>query len=393
MAEEDAAEGGAPRKEAFKVALISNAAYSVINFRLPLIAELVHRGCTVDVLAPTWSQQERQKVESLGAQCLCYPLERKSLNPLGHLRTFLKLVGIFRTNRYDALLSYTAQANVWGTLAAAWAGVPRRVAMVTGLGYAFTADPEGRSPLKRRVLSWVLTQLYRLAFPLAHRVVVQNPDDLCLLQKICGLPAEKFQLIPGTGVALDEWPMQPAHLQPLTFTMVARLLREKGVMEFLAAARQVKGEYPLIRFCLLGSLDDNPGGLSTADLQPWLEDGTVEWPGAVDVKPWLAQTSVFVLPSYYREGVPRSTQEAMAIGRPVITTDAPGCRETVIDGVNGFLVPPRDVAALANAIRRFIEQPELIPSMGRASRRLAEERFDVGRVNGVLLPLLGVENG
>lgn len=193
VAEEDTAEGGAPRKEAFKVALISNAAYSVINFRLPLIAELVHRGCTVDVLAPTWSQQERQKVESLGAHCLCYPLERKSLNPLGHLRTFLKLVGIFRTNRYDALLSYTAQANVWGTLAAAWAGVPRRVAMVEGLGYAFTADPEGRSPFKRRVLSWVLTQLYRLAFPLAHRVVVQNPDDLCLLQKICGLPAEKFQ--------------------------------------------------------------------------------------------------------------------------------------------------------------------------------------------------------
>ena len=150
----------------------------------------------------------------------------------------------------------------------------------------------------------------------------------------------------------------------------------------------IKQQYPHARFILLGGLDDNPGALSRQDVQAWADEGILEWPGHVPVQPWLAQASVFVLPSYYREGVPASTQEAMAMGRAVITTDAPGCRETVVDHVNGFLVPVRNPHVLAEKMRRFIEQPDLIVSMGEASRRMAEERFDVHKVNQRLIGVL-----
>ncbi len=194
----------------------------------------------------------------------------------------------------------------------------------------------------------------------------------------------------GIGVDLDEWLPAPAVTTPVTFLLVARLLREKGIAEYADAAKLVKTLHPETRFILLGGLDPNPGGLSQSEVQAWVKEGLLEWPGHVVVKPWLAQTSVFVLPSY-REGVPRSTQEAMAMGRAVITTDVPGCRETVISGTNGYLVPVRDAATLAEAMMQFIKNPNLIESMGRESRRMAEERFDVHKINARLLEILAVE--
>jgi glycosyltransferase involved in cell wall biosynthesis len=193
----------------------------------------------------------------------------------------------------------------------------------------------------------------------------------------------------GIGVDLADWPLAPPVTQPVTFLLAARLLREKGIFEYAEAARKVKSLHPDVRFVLLGGLDPNPGGLDQADVETWVKEGLLEWPGHVAVKPWLTQTSVFVLPSY-REGVPRSTQEAMAMGRAVITTNAPGCRETVDEGTNGFLVPVRDVPALTEAMLRFVEDPTLIATMGKESRRLAEKRFDVHAINARLLKILGV---
>ncbi|MCX7663809.1 MAG: glycosyltransferase family 4 protein [Tepidimonas fonticaldi] len=375
--------------KARRVVLIGHAAGATLNFRVPLIADLVAAGCAVEVLAPDWSEAQLTRLAALGARGPAFPLARTGLNPLEDLRTLLALCRHLRQTRPDVVFTYAAKTNVWGMLAAWLAGVPHRVAMVEGLGYAFTDGGHGRRTRKQRLVGGVLGTLYRAAFAAAHRVVVLNPDDAADLQRLCGLSPRKTLLLGGIGVPLDEWPLHPPHTEPMTFTLVARLLREKGVLEFLQAARRVKARHPAARFWLLGPLDDNPGGLREADLRPWLDDGTVEWPGAVDVKPWLAQTSVFVLPSY-REGVPRSTQEAMAMGRPVITTDAPGCRETVVEGVNGFLVPPRDVDALERAMRRFIEEPSLVARMGQESRRLAEERFDVRKANAVLLKTMGL---
>lgn len=372
-----------------RVALIGHAAGATLNFRAPLIADLVAAGCEVEVLAPDWTEAQLARLAALGARGSAFPLARTGLNPIEDLRTLWALWRHLRRMRPDVVFTYAAKTNVWGMLAAWLAGVPRRVAMVAGMGFAFT-ETTTRSDRKRIFLRHMLTLLYRVTFSRADWVVVQNQDDAGMLVTACGVLPAKIVRINGTGVPLDEWPLHPPHTDPMTFTLVARLLREKGVLEFLHAARRVKARHPATRFWVLGPLDDNPGGLREADLRPWLDDGTVEWPGAVDVKPWLAQTSVFVLPSYYREGVPRSTQEAMAMGRPVITTDAPGCRETVVEGVNGFLVPPRDVEALQRAMLRFIEEPALVARMGRESRRLAEERFDVRQANAVLLKTMGL---
>ncbi|MFN4034208.1 MAG: glycosyltransferase family 4 protein, partial [Fimbriimonadales bacterium] len=216
-----------------------------------------------------------------------------------------------------------------------------------------------------KLLRTIVRNLYRAALRLAHSVLFLNPDDLDEFIRSSIVSRKKTILLGGIGVDLEEWLPAPPVLQPLTFTLAARLLREKGVVEFAEAARTLKQRYPETRFLLLGGLDTNPGALSESEARRWVQEGILEWLGHVpDVRPYFAQTSVYVLPSY-REGVPRSTQEAMAMARPVITTDAPGCRETVIDGVNGFLVPPRDVAALVQAMERFIQQPELIIPMGR----------------------------
>jgi len=373
---------------ATNLTIVANYAPSVVHFRGPLIEALCSAGVQVQVLAPNWQPQTEQAAHALGAQTGAYTLSRAGLNPFGDLRTAFQLWRSFKAHKPDVVFTHAAKTNVWGMLAAALAGVPHRVAMVEGMGYAFTDGANGRSA-KHRLLGVVLASLYRMAFKLAHRVVVLNPDDAADLQRWCGLPLRKTVLLGGIGVPLQDWPLHPPHTEPISFTLIARLLREKGILEYMQAARQVKAQHPRVRFYLLGAIDENPGALAQADIQPWLDDGTVEWPGQVNVKPWLAKTSVYVLPSY-REGVPRSTQEAMAMGRPVITTDAPGCRETVVEGVNGFLVTPRDVPALTAAMLRFVQNPALIATMGAESRRLAEERFDVWKINQKLMQVLDV---
>ncbi|BDB71962.1 hypothetical protein Cthiooxydans_43740 [Comamonas thiooxydans] len=284
-------------------------------------------------------------------------------------------------------LGYFIKPVIFGTLAAWWAGVPRRFAMVEGLGFVFTPTDDGALPFKRRLLKRLVLWLYKLGMSRAERVIFLNSDDQAELVAAGVLPARKGFLLGGIGVDLEHWVPAPPVPQPPTFMLVARLLREKGVAQYAAAARIVKQKYPQTRFILLGGLDDNPGSITEADVQAWVSEGTLEWHGHTPVMPWMAQTSVYVLPSY-REGVPVSTQEAMAMGRAVITTDVPGCRQTVMDGVNGFLVPPRDVEALAEKMQLFIVQPELITTMGQASRRIAEERFDVRKVNRRLVDLL-----
>src|SRR5690606_30973703 len=188
------------------------------------------------------------------------------------------------------------------------------------------------------LLRTTVLKLYAFALARAERVIFQNRDDLNEFTDAGVVSQDKAVNAGGTGVDLQEWPLSPPVTKPVTFLLAARLLREKGILEYVEAARTIKARYPEVRFILLGGLDTNPGGISAAEVHSWVEEGVLEWPCHVKVKPWFEQMSVFVLPSY-REGVPRSTQEAMAMGRPVITTDAPGCRETVEHGVNGFLVP------------------------------------------------------
>lgn len=221
-------------------------------------------------------------------------------------------------------------------------------------------------------------------------MLVLNEDDRSVLIERVGIEPNKVVNMGGIGVELANFTASSVREHATVFAMAARLIAEKGVIQYVEAARRIRAKGLNARFLLLGSVDDNPHSLSREEVTKWQDEGVIEWPGRVsNIQDWLKQADVFVLPSFYREGVPRSTQEAMALGRAIITTDHVGCRETVDDGVNGILVPPRDVDALVRAMRRLIETPRLAQQMGTASRRLAEERFDAGVADSRIIDLLG----
>lgn len=369
-------------------AIISSQAFSMFNFRGPLIRDLVDAGVEVHALAPDYNDELRKKIQEMGASPVDFQLTRTGMNPVRDGIDMLRLTALLRRLRPDVTLGYFIKPVIYGTLAAWLAGVPRRVAMIEGLGYVFTVSSD-RQSWQRKLLKKLVSALYEFSLGRAHQVIFLNKDDLAEFISARIVNEEKAVNLGGIGVDLSDWPIAPTHVQPVTFLLAARLLREKGIVEYAEAARLVKARHPEVRFVLLGGLDPNPGALGQAEVEAWAAEGLLEWPGHVAVRPWLSEASVFVLPSY-REGLPRSTQEAMAMGRPVITTDVPGCRDTVNPGVNGFLVPVRDVPALADAMLRFVQNPSLIESMGHESRRLAEMHFDVRKINARLLKILEV---
>ena len=368
------------------LAIISNQAFSLINFRGDLIKALVRSGASVYALAPDYDRLTREQVTQLGAVPVAYALSRTGMNPLKDFCDALSLTKILRSLRPNTTLCYFIKPVIYGTLAAWLAKVPRRVAMIEGLGFVFTLSKKSNS-LNKRFLKFFVSFLYRIALKKAHYVIFLNKDDLQEFVASNLVESYKCKLIPGIGVDLEKWCAEAPVTYPVTFTLAARLLHEKGVREYIDAARIVKYKCATARFILLGDVDANPGSLSREEVESWVSEGLIEWPGHVRVKYWLEQTSVYVLPSY-REGVPRSTQEALAMARPVITTDVPGCRETVIDGENGFLIPARNFVVLAEKMLIFINKPSLIGSMGEKSRALAEKRFDVHKINKIFLAVL-----
>lgn len=369
------------------VLILGGYAPSLLNFRGALIGDLVARGCRVLACAPDMTPETGAGLEALGAEVRDVPLGRTGTNPLADLATYRALRRLFRETQPDVVLAYTAKPVIYGMMAARAVGVPRRVALITGLGYAFT-DGGG---LKRRVLRALLSMLYRRGLKGADVVVFQNPDDRAEFRAM-GLvgPDRETITVAGSGVDLDHFAAAPVPDGPPVFLMIARLIRDKGIAEYLDAAARIKARHPDADCRLLGPLDPNPAGFSAADLKALESRGTIRYLGETsDVRPHLAAATVFVLPSY-REGTPRTVLEAMATGRAVITTDVPGCRETVVPGDNGLIVPPRDPAALAQAMERFMTQPDLAITMGARGRAMAEARFDVRRVNGDMMRIMGV---
>jgi glycosyltransferase involved in cell wall biosynthesis len=258
--------------------------------------------------------------------------------------------------------------------------------MITGLGYAF-----GEDGLPTRFAGVVARRLYRLGLGGSAGVFFQNPDDHATFARLGLLRAAGRPIrINGSGVDLDHYAPMPLPPEP-SFLLLARLLKDKGVIEYAQAARVLRQRYPRACFRLAGWFDDNPMALKREELAAWEREGVVEYLGTLeDVRSAIADSSVYVLPSYYREGTPRTILEAMAMGRPVVTTDAPGCRETVVPGRNGFLVGVKDAGALAAAMERFIAEPALVVRMGAESRRMAEEKYDVHKVNAVILEAMGL---
>ena len=374
-----------------KVVLLGTVAASTINFRGDLIRTLVAEGHDVYCFCTDFDDDSESIIVGMGAKPVTYRLSRAGMNPFADLKTISILKKLLKDIKPDLVLSFFAKPVIYGTLAAALAKVPRRIAMLEGLGFVFTDQPAGPS-FKTKLIRRIQVMLYRLAFRFADRVIFLNPDDPVDLIERYKIKTRNVSVLGGIGLNLADYPYSPAPVQPVRFIFIGRLLAEKGVNEYIAAAQLVRQRYPEAEFVMLGGLDEeNPGGLTREELELHTAKGTVIYPGHVNnVDEWVAGSSVFVLPSYYREGVPRSTQEAMAIGRAVITTDVPGCRETVVDGVNGFFVPPWSPEQLAEKMIRFIEQPELIEQMGKESYRISQEKFDVVKVNEKLLRILGL---
>ncbi len=373
-----------------KVVIIGTSASGFLGFRKELIKVLVYEGYEVYTFAVSYTKTEKEKILGLGAYPEIYPMNRTGINPFSDILATVKLSIKLKRIKPDLVFSYFSKPVIFGTLAARLAGVKKIIAMLEGLGYAFTEQSEGFSK-KARVLQWIQIFLYRLSFPFLDRIIFLNPDDPKDLLIKNNIKIKRVSVLGGIGLDLKQYSYVKPDAKSISFIFIGRLLKEKGINEFIAAINLVKIKYPKAAFTLLGSLDEgNPGSLQKDDLDTYVSSGLFDYPGHVDnIAERIAQASVFVLPSY-REGVPRSTQEAMAIGRPVITTDVPGCRETVVDGVNGFLVKPWDSQALAEKMIYFIEHPEQIESMGLESYRMAQEKFDADKVNQRLMSLLGL---
>ena len=367
-----------------KILVVGGIARSLVNFRGPLLKAMVEAGHKVVAAAGAESDDVSAELKKLGVRFCQIPLARAGLNPLGDLKTLLALRALIRREKPDCVLAYTAKPVIYGNLAAR--GVPgtRVYSMITGLGYGF-----GAHNLRQRITGQLVQTLYRAALKNTSGVFFQNPDDRdeFLTRGLLALDAP-VTLINGSGVDLDWYAPQPLPQEP-RFLLIARLLADKGIREYVAAARILKKRYPQAQFRIAGNIDANPLSISAEELAAWQAEGVIEYLGRLDdVRPALADTQVYVLPSY-REGTPRTVLEAMAMGRPIITTDAPGCRETVVEGENGFLVPIKDAEALAVAMERFILEPALATRMGNASLQLARSKYDVHKVNATIMQGMG----
>lgn len=377
-----------------KFLMISSFLPSVLNFRGKLLEAISALGYEIHIMAPEFVSfpEEQQKLEALGYHLHEIPMQRTGTNPLSDLKLLKHLYQNIRQIQPDYVLSYTIKPVIYGTLAAWLAKVPHRFALITGLGYAFQNVESG----KRSLFQKVVHGLYAQALKHSDKVFFQNPDDLNLFQDMHLLEAEKpTVVVNGSGVNVQDFDVLPLPQNSegtvkASFLLIARLLGDKGVREYAEAARIIKVRYPATEFHLVGWIDDNPSAIAQAELDEWIADGRLKYWGKLsDVRPAIAESSVYVLPSY-REGTPRTVLEAMAMGRAVITTDAPGCRETVSHAVNGYLVGVKSVDDLVQSMQYFIEDPKLIELMGQRSREIALNKYDVHQVNKHMLGEMGI---
>jgi glycosyltransferase involved in cell wall biosynthesis len=320
-------------------------------------------------------------------QCrwLNWPLVQHGVNPFQEVRSIWHLYRTFKVERPAVAINFRAKAVIYGTLAASAARVDCIVAIFTGLGHYFSG--QRRIP---SVIGLCLRGALHVAVSRNKIVFFQNSDDKALFERYRLCREDQAHVLPGSGVNVEEFSPRPKCVPEDRFLLVSRLLRDKGIFDFCATARIVRSIHPTARFIVVGAASSEPTAVSATDLEPWIRDGSIEYRGEIaDVRPEIANATAVILPSYYPEGVPRSLLEALAMGRPIITTDMPGCRTTVIEGANGFLVPPRNVEALAEAVLKLVDNNETVNRMGEVSRQLAESRFDVRAIVEQFVSALG----
>ncbi|MDD4873771.1 MAG: glycosyltransferase family 4 protein [Dehalococcoidales bacterium] len=379
---------------------------SLVNFRGTLIETMLAKGVKVCAAANGRDSNTEAKLLAMGVQYFPLHIARTGINPLADIVTIFDLICLMRRVKPDIVMSHTIKPVIYGGFVARLCGVRKVFSMIEGLGSVFMPYESSIQAL----YSIIAKMLYRIGLIASKRVFFLNPDDLNQFVTEGYVSRQKAVLLNGIGIDLvyytkEEMP-EPSRLR---FLMIARLLKDKGVREYIAAAKIVCASYQNVEFILAGDLDDNPSSIKQKELDLWQRDRIVNHAGWVDdVRPLIRSCHIFILPSYYREGTPRTSLEAMATGRAIITTDMPGCRETVdmsVDesvwkkeedvsklkiGRNGIMVPPKDVESLAAAMKFFFRHQEQIAIMGNESRHYAEERYDIHKVNIIILREMGL---
>ncbi len=364
-----------------KIIIVSPKNRTVYNFRGDLIKKIISHGYKVIVTGPDLIDVD--KIEKLGAEFRLMPLSKTGVNPIEDIKYYKGLKKLFKKERPNIVFSYTIKPNIYGSLAAKKAKVKKIYSMVTGAGYIFTA-----TSLKAKIIKKISLMLYKRGLKASHYTIFQNNDDRVEFIRNKLIKEEKTLLVNGSGVNMEYFKKKPLP-ERTTFFMLARALKSKGVIEYLEAASKLKKKYPKVRFMYLGGIENMQDSITYEEIKPYIEQGIEYFDETSDVRPYYKQSSVFVLPSY-REGTPRSVLEAMSTGRAIITTDAPGCKETVKDQITGYIVPVKEINSLIDAMEKFIKNPSLIQTMGEESYLYCKEKYDVNVVNKTMLEHLNI---
>lgn len=380
-----------------KVVIFSSTSRSLIGFRGQLINKLISLDLEVHVLSPNFEEDILLMLNKMGVIAHTIPLERTKISLYSDFQTLLKVTSVLKNIQPNYILSYTIKPVIYGSIAAKIAGVKNIYSLITGLGYAFISLENPNHKLTS--LQKVVFNLYKMALFCSNKVIFQNSDDAELFEKMNLVNNKKINIVNGSGVDLSHYNYDLTILeeyapeQPIKFLMLGRIIGDKGIREYVAAAIELKKKYGTkVIFQLGGGLDTNPTAIQKKELDEWVSTGVIEYLGKLqDVRPTITNSHVFILPSY-REGTSRSILEAMSIGRPIVTTNVAGCRQLVEVGRNGYLAEAKSVQSLVDAIEKMINlsSNELI-QMGTYSRKIVEDKYDVHKVNEHMLTIMDIK--
>jgi glycosyltransferase involved in cell wall biosynthesis len=372
-----------------RILIVASASRSLIHFRGDFIISLLKSGFKVFTAAPNYTKETYQKLINLGASPIEFNLQRTGLNPIIDIKSIFELKSIINENKIDLVFPYTVKPVIYSSIAANWCKIPV-ISLITGLGFTFTG-----LTFKSRILQRLNEFLYKISIRKNKVIVFQNKDDYALfLDRKIITTNNKVDFVSGSGVNLNKYKYRINNnsSDSISFLLVARLIKEKGIGLFIEAAEILKKKYPKAEFHIIGEPDKSPSSIKLERLTDLHHKEIIVYHGEQrNVQEHLYNRDVFVLPTYYREGVPRSILEALSVGLPIITTKTPGCKETVLDKENGILIKPRDLDELINAMEFFITNRERVKEMGMNSRKYAEERFDVNIINNDLISLIEKE--
>jgi glycosyltransferase involved in cell wall biosynthesis len=367
-----------------KVLVLSSYAPTLFFFREDMMKAMIENGHEVIAAAPESEEEWANKFREKNIKYISIKgIDRTGTNPIKDFIGFISILKAILKEKPDKIFTYQAKTIIYGCIAARLLNVKEIYALMGGLGSVFRNND--RKSLARDILKFE----YKVAFKYCKKVFFQNKDDSKEILEAGLIKEKQIIMINGSGVNLFKFTKKAIPLDTV-FLFVGRIIRDKGIIEYLEAAKIVKEKYPNTRIQIVGYFDTNPTAISEEEINEYVKNGIVEYLGPTDnVIPFLEKSSVYVLPSYH-EGTPKSVLEAMATGRPIITTDAPGCRETVEDGVNGYLIPIKDTYKLAEKMVWMIEHKAESVEMGEQSYRICKEKFDVNKVNEVILKTMNL---